>query len=236
VLAWTAAAGGAAALLAVLWVRGALRCEPFPGPCRWAGPAVWGRAALAASAGALAGRAFVPFVRGFVRYLGRAPGAAPRRLGLAVGLAPVVALAAAYARSRRAPAADSDGLVDFCPSKLVVRGRVTDARGRPVIAELVYVQANGARHYTANDGRYEAELAVFSSEPQHLWVDVRPLYPGFGDTATLPYPPSPARWRAWCRPGRPPALDTAVGDFRLPAPRVPAGSRGRALDDDTGPR
>jgi hypothetical protein len=235
VLAWTAAAGGAAALLAVLWVRGALRCEPFPGPCRWAGPAVWGRAALAASAGALAGRAFVPFVRGFVRYLGRAPGAAPRRLGLAVGLAPVLALGAAYARSRRAPPADHGVIEEGCPSMLAVRGRVTDARGRPVIAELVYVQANGARHHTANDGRYEAELATLLAPPQHLWVDVRPLYAGFGDTATPPYPPSPARWRAKC-PGGPGAVDTAVGDFRLPAPRVPAGSRGRALDDDTGPR
>jgi hypothetical protein len=100
VLAWTTVVSGGAGLLAVLWTRGALRCGPLSGPCVWAGPTVWWRASLAVAAGALAGRAFVPFIRGFVRYLERTPGRVPFALGLWVAAAPAAAVAATYVPHR----------------------------------------------------------------------------------------------------------------------------------------
>jgi hypothetical protein len=176
-LAWTAVAAGAAALLAVLGVRGGLRCPAVYSPCVWAGPAVWARAAAAAAAALLAGRAFVPFIRGFLRYLGCAPGRVPAALGACVAALPAAALAPLYARHRPSRWAADLALhpyyvVGVPPARLGLAGApdaVVEARVRGPFG-LTVVRAGGS----GRDVQHYAPLRV----GDRVAVTFRLLAPG----------------------------------------------------------
>jgi len=129
---------------------------------------------------------------------------------------PLLARSACGPERDRAPARPADAVVESCPLALAVRGRNTDASGRGVVAELAFGRSVWGQHFSLDDGRYADELFAVLPPAGQLWVEVRPLYSGVGDTVTQPFPP--ARWRFNC-PGAPGALDTAVLDVRLPPPR-----------------